>query len=80
MYIDDIRLYRPRYVPDKGIPLEADFNSNGIVGFRDLEIMVSDWLTSSIDLDPDLNVDSMVDFKDYAILADHWLDGQLWPE
>ena len=44
MYFDDIRLYQPRYVPDKVTPLTANINDDGIVDYRDLEIMVNDWL------------------------------------
>ncbi|MFC1603493.1 LamG-like jellyroll fold domain-containing protein [Planctomycetota bacterium] len=44
MFIDDISLYRPRYVPDKVVPLAADFTDDGIVNFNDLEIMMDDWL------------------------------------
>jgi hypothetical protein len=44
MYIDDIRLYQPRYIADKVTPFEADFTDNGIVDHRDLWIMVNDWL------------------------------------
>jgi hypothetical protein len=44
MFIDDIRLYRPRYVADKVVPFAADFTDDGIVNFRDLEIMMGDWL------------------------------------
>jgi len=46
IYIDDIRLYRPRYVPDKVTPLKADFTGDGIVDFKDLRIMTNDWLQS----------------------------------
>jgi hypothetical protein len=44
MYIDDIRLYRPRYLPDKVEPLAADFNDDGAVDIKDLRIMLNDWL------------------------------------
>jgi len=44
MYFDDIRLYRPRYVPDKVTPQQADFTGDGVVNFADLEIMTNDWL------------------------------------
>jgi hypothetical protein len=44
MLFDDMRLYQPRYVADKVTPLAADFTGEGVVDFRDLEIMVSDWL------------------------------------
>jgi hypothetical protein len=44
MYFDDIRLYRPRCVTDKLTLSEADLNSDCVIDFRDLEILVSDWL------------------------------------
>ena len=44
MYFDDIRLYKPRYVPDKVTPHAADFTDDGVVDFTDLEIMANDWL------------------------------------
>ncbi|MHC4867531.1 MAG: LamG-like jellyroll fold domain-containing protein [Planctomycetota bacterium] len=44
MYFDDIRLYRPRYVPGKGTPIASDFNADGVVDFRDVRILVSQWL------------------------------------
>ena len=46
MFIDDISLYQPRYVADKVVPFAADFTDDGIVDFKDLEIMMGDWLMS----------------------------------
>jgi hypothetical protein len=46
MYFEDIRLYRPRYVPGKGTPLAADFSSDGVVDYRDIEMMAGDWLAT----------------------------------
>jgi hypothetical protein len=80
MYFDDIRLYRPRCVPDKVTLSQADLNSDCVVDYRDLEIMVGDWLAGDPGLAGDLNVDDKVDFKDYAVLADQWLEEQIWPE
>jgi hypothetical protein len=80
MYFDDIRLYRPRCVPDEVTLSEADLNSDCMVDYRDLEIMVGDWLAGDPGLAADLNVDDTVDFKDYAVLADQWLEEQIWPE
>jgi hypothetical protein len=79
VYIDDIRLYRPRCLPDKVTLSEADFDSNCIVDFRDLETLAGEWLANDSGLSVDLNTDSTVDFKDYAILANQWLEQQLWP-
>ena len=80
MYFDDIRLYRPRYIPGLGTPLVADVDSNGVVDMADLEMMASDWLTSGPGPASDVNADGTVDFTDYAVLADQWLEEQLWPE
>jgi hypothetical protein len=46
VYFDDIRLYRPRYIPGMGTPLAADFNGDGVVDLRDVEIMAGDWLAT----------------------------------
>ncbi|MHC4557017.1 MAG: LamG domain-containing protein, partial [Planctomycetota bacterium] len=44
MYFDDIRLYRPRCIPEKVDPSAADLNSDCVVNMLDLEIMAQDWL------------------------------------
>jgi len=80
MYFDDIRLYRPRCVPDKVALSAADLNSDCVVDMADIEMMAADWLAVDPALAADLNADSSVDFKDYAALADQWLEEQLWPE
>jgi hypothetical protein len=80
MYFDDIRLYRPRCVPDEVTLSEADLNSDCVVDYRDLEIMVGDWLATGPGLAGDLKVDETVDFTDYAVLAYQWLDERFWPE
>jgi len=80
MYFDDIRLYRPRCVPDKVTLSAADLNSDCVVDMADVEIMASDWLTSGPGPASDVNADGAVDFTDYAVLADQWLEEQLWPE
>ena len=77
LYFDDIRLYRPRCIPDKVTLSAADLNSDCIVDFADLEIMADGWLAGAAG---DLNTDGSVDFKDFAVLADKWLDERLWPE
>jgi hypothetical protein len=52
-----------------------------VVNYRELEMMVDDWLMSSppADANVNLNDDYTIDFKDFAILADHWLEEELWP-
>jgi hypothetical protein len=44
IFIDDIRLYQPRYVPDKVTPLKADITGDGVVDIKDLQILINDWL------------------------------------
>ena len=78
LYIDDIRLYRPRCIPSLLQP-DFDLSGNCVVDYLDLEIMANEWLGSGAELEADLDQDSDVDFKDYAILADAWLDELLWP-
>jgi hypothetical protein len=43
LYIDDIRLYQPRCIPDLVKPA-ADFNNNCVVDYPDLEILADNWL------------------------------------
>jgi len=46
MYFDDIRLYRPRYVPGLGTPIASDFDADGVVAESDLEILANNWLAA----------------------------------
>ncbi|UCG60007.1 MAG: LamG domain-containing protein [Phycisphaerales bacterium] len=78
LYIDDIRLYRPRCVPSELKPAN-DLSDNCVVDYADIEIMAGEWLGLSIPLSADLDGDDDVDFADYAELADTWLDELLWP-
>ena len=78
MYVDDIRLYQPRCLPDLAKP-PADFNGNCVVDYPDLQIMANEWLVDATELQADLDQDDEVDFKDYAGFADTWLDEQFWP-
>ncbi len=45
MYFDDIRLYRPRCLPELVKPA-GDFSNNCVVDMADLEVMAGDWLKS----------------------------------
>ncbi len=49
VYLDDIRLYRPKCVPWLARPA-ADFSNNCIVDMADVAMMAEDWLLSDIDL------------------------------
>ena len=52
MYFDDIHLYRARYVPGMGTPIAADLNNDGVVDYRDVEIIANNWLISTFQVDP----------------------------
>jgi len=78
MYFDDIRLYRPRCLPELAKPA-ADLSNDCVVNYADLEILAWQWLASGADLASDLDADNDVDLADYGILADAWLDELLWP-
>jgi hypothetical protein len=45
LYIDDIRLYLPRCVPDLAKP-DYDFSGNCIVDMADIRVMADEWLRS----------------------------------
>jgi len=45
LFVDNIRLYRPRCMPDHQKPL-ADLNDDCVVDSLDLQIMAGDWLAS----------------------------------
>jgi len=78
LYIDDIRLYRPRCVPSVAKP-SNDLSGNCVVDYADLEIMADAWLDTGPAVVADLDGDDDVDLKDYAILVDTWLEELLWP-
>ena len=75
LYFDDIRLYPPRCMPNR----TPDFNGDCFVDYDDLQILASNWLSSTADPNIDLNKDNQINFKDYAILASQWLSAALWP-
>jgi hypothetical protein len=51
----------------------------GTVDFKDLGILIGQWLQSpgipSADIAPSPNGDGIVNFLDFAVLAQHWLEG-----
>jgi hypothetical protein len=51
IYIDDIRLYRPRCVPSLAKP-DADLSGNCIVDYADVEIVSDQWLNSGFVVTP----------------------------
>ncbi|MBN2136269.1 MAG: hypothetical protein JW720_00530 [Sedimentisphaerales bacterium] len=46
IYIDDIRLYIPRFMPEKLTPRPADYDFDGDINCNDLMIMIEDWLVT----------------------------------
>ncbi|MFZ0034350.1 MAG: hypothetical protein WAK60_05120 [Sedimentisphaerales bacterium] len=76
LYFDDIRLYRPRCVPEGPT---GDLNWDCVVNFRDFAVLANEWLDTGC-CEADLYKDNKVDFKDLAIMADNWLEEEeLWP-
>ena len=71
LYVDDIRLYQSRCILDKITPLEADFTGDCMVDFRDLEIMVSDWLMGDVTRHGPLLVGYKFDEGTGAVAADN---------
>jgi hypothetical protein len=79
LYFDDIRLYPARCLPLVQKPA-ADINSDCVVDYLDLDVMVDQWLlTAPPARTADLNADNKVDLKDFAKLAQGWLEELLWP-
>jgi parallel beta-helix repeat protein len=56
----------------------ADFNTDGIVDYLDIEIMTNEWLSSGGELQSDLFDDDFIDFADYAVFAEQWLWTATW--
>ncbi len=63
---------------DEVVTNPADFNTDGIVDYFDLEIMTNEWLSSGSELQSDLFDDDFVDFADYAVFAEQWLWTAAW--
>jgi len=51
LYVDDIRIYRPRCLADVIKPA-GDFSSDCIVDYADLQILVNNWLATSYEVTP----------------------------
>jgi parallel beta-helix repeat protein len=56
----------------------ADFNTDGIVDYLDIEIITNEWLNSGSELQSDLYDDDFIDFADYAVFAEQWLWTAPW--
>ncbi|MBA7661216.1 hypothetical protein ES703_69231 [subsurface metagenome] len=46
VYFDDIRLYRPRFVPGVYPPLPGNIVYDGVVDYKDLAVIAGEWLLS----------------------------------
>lgn len=57
---------------DEVVTNPADFDTDGIVGYLDIEIMTNEWLSGGSELQSDLFDDDFIDFSDYALLAEQW--------
>ena len=77
-WVDNVRVYNGYYTPAEiGIPSgysKGDLNGDNIVDFKDVKIMVDNWLVSGL-TPSEGNIDEIgvVNFLDYAILAEDWL-------
>jgi hypothetical protein len=63
---------------DEVVTNAADFNTDGIVDYFDLEVMANEWLTGGGQLQSDLFEDGFIDFADYAVFAEQWLWEGYW--
>ena len=61
LYIDDVRLYSPRFMTDRLTPRPADYVFDGIVNYLDMIVMIEDWL--------------MTDYLHAPLVAWYKLDG-----
>jgi len=52
LYVDDIRLYPPRCLPDLAKP-GGSYNNDCVVDYLDVDIMTANWLASTYSVTPD---------------------------
>ena len=80
--IDDVRIYCRALSAEEVFEVfilktPGDINSDGIVDYLDLEILLDQWLqppgVPSADIAPPPNGDNIVNFLDFALLAQSWL-------
>ncbi len=66
LYVDDMRVYAPRCVPDLAKPA-ASFNNDCVVNEADLAILVADWLASgyevTVETASDANLEASYQFE-----------------
>jgi len=78
VYIDEIRVYKPRCVPSLARP-EGDLNADCTVDYRDLELLAENWLSDTAMPGADIDGDGRVNVVDFGRLANAWLEQLLWP-
>jgi len=66
--------------PDELVTNAMDFNTNGIVDYNDLEVVIGQWLSEGEGLAGDLSGDGFVDLSDFSIFAEQWLWRGGWYE
>ena len=66
--------------PDEVVTNAMDFNTNGIVDYNDLEVVIGEWLSEGEGLAGDLSGDGFVDLSDFSIFAEQWLWRGGWYE
>jgi hypothetical protein len=69
IWIDDIRLYPPRCLPELGLSSEADFTGDCVVDSCDLDVMATDWLLQDGDTPTEKRPATLTGFAD---ATSHW--------
>jgi hypothetical protein len=54
------------------VTIAADFNSDGIVDYADLFVLVDEWLKSAPSLQSDFDKNGFVDLYDYSAFSQNW--------
>ena len=63
---------------DEMVTNPFDLNTDGIVDYYDLDVLIDEWLRTSPGLQTDFNSDGIVNFADFAELAEQWLWTAAW--
>jgi parallel beta-helix repeat protein/predicted outer membrane repeat protein len=58
---------------DEMVTNPFDLNTDGLIDYYDLDVLIDEWLRTSPGLQTDFNSDGIVDFADFAELAKYWL-------
>jgi parallel beta-helix repeat protein len=57
---------------DEVVFKQADFDTSGRIDYRDVSVLVEEWLTGGTSLRSDFTSDDFVNFDDYAVFAQDW--------